>query len=44
MANEPDVPSQLYRALNERLQNSDKEGAIEVYYELLSGAARSAIS
>jgi hypothetical protein len=36
MANEPDVPAQLYRTLHERLQNSDKEGAIELYYELLS--------
>jgi hypothetical protein len=36
MANEPDAPAQLYRSLNERLEHSDKEGAIELYYELLS--------
>ena len=36
MANEPDAPAQLYRSLNERLENSDKDGAIELYYELLS--------
>ena len=36
MANEPDVPAQLYQALNERLQDNDKEAAIELYYELLS--------
>ncbi len=36
MANEPDVPAQLYQALNERLQDNDKEGEIELYYELLS--------
>ena len=36
IANEPDAPAQLYRSLNERLENSDKEGAIELYYELLS--------
>ena len=26
----------LYQALNERLQDNDKEAAIELYYELLS--------
>src|SRR3954468_23895739 len=36
MANEPDVPAQLYQALNERLQDNHKEAAIELYYELLS--------
>jgi hypothetical protein len=36
MANQPDVPAHLYRALNERLRTSDKEAAIELYYELLS--------
>src|SRR4051794_41550663 len=36
MANELDVPAQLYQALNERLQDNDKEAAIELYYELLS--------
>src|SRR4051794_25597867 len=36
MANEPDVPAQLYQALNERLQDNDKEATIELYYELLS--------
>jgi hypothetical protein len=36
MANEPEAPAQLCRSLNERLENSDKEGEIELYYELLS--------
>src|SRR3954462_10820935 len=36
MANEPDVAAQLSQALNERLQDNDKEAAIELYYELLS--------
>src|SRR4051794_7678925 len=36
MAKEPDGPVHLYRVLNERLQNSDKAAAIELYYELLS--------
>src|SRR4051794_34669366 len=36
MANELDVPAQLYQALNERLQDNDKEAAIELNYELLS--------
>jgi hypothetical protein len=36
MANQPDVPAHLYRALNERPRNSDKESEIELYYELLS--------
>ena len=36
MANELDVPAQLYQILNRRLQDNDKEAAIELYYELLS--------
>lgn len=36
MAKEPSIPVHLYRALNKRLETSDKEGAIELYYELLS--------
>ena len=36
MANGPHVPAQLYQILSERLQVSDKEAAIELYYELLS--------
>ena len=31
MANELDVPAKLYQALNERLQDNDKEAAIELY-------------
>src|SRR3954451_16640081 len=36
MANEWEMPAHLYHTLNERLQNSDKQGEIELYYELLS--------
>jgi hypothetical protein len=36
MAQEPDGPAHLYHALSDRLQNNDKDGAIELYYELLS--------
>src|SRR3954470_21908905 len=36
MAIKPDVAAHLYSVLKERLQNSDKQGEIELYYELLS--------
>ncbi len=36
MANEPKAPAQLHRSLNERWENSDKQGEIELYYEMLS--------
>ena len=36
MANELEMPAHLYRTLNERLRNSNKQGEIELYYELLS--------
>ena len=36
MSTEPQVSADLYSALKERLQNSDKQDEIELYYELLS--------
>src|SRR3954469_3264660 len=33
---EPDVPAHPYGVLKERLQDSDKQAAIDLYYELLS--------
>src|SRR3954447_6788450 len=36
MTNQSDAPAHLDRALNVRLQNSDKQDEIELYYALLS--------